>query len=1656
MTKLMDRWNDHIHQDLLPKSGSFHLYGGGPAEDELFVQFRRGFAERARRALPWRSMLGRVKIVIISCGYRPDDLWDELGDVTEDSAHVSSLIDAAQCVWFTSGDQSCLRGVLRGTALEKALQRLLQRHGAVGGTAAGASVLCALCPNFDEIMEGLDLIQGLALSHLLRRQRQHRLRAICDCFRPAWGLGLDEGAGLVLTPKKLQVSCWSPVLMVRHVDDECMAALLPPGFQGNLQELQRRMRPFGSINWAPEVAIARGQGREEMWSVQWCSKKALADGPIDEVQTNATFEDVHCHHFLSWKLPMEDPSSSGDACDALCFSSHSYLSISFDLDDLPLLCCLSLVYRTGEGGQPEGVEILLNGHLVNGDQTQLVVLPYKFVANSLIIPMGTLRLGQNMLRVVASSDVKSQSWSLLSDAQLHTMQTIQLRTPRRRRSSESPSSTPRWGYLHRGGPGDDLSEVEEPVRLNIYDLGKSNTVQNLNGWLKPVGIGAFHCAVQVYGVEWSYGRSEEGPQDPQQTGVWSCLPRMCEDHTFREDWPMSDYDLLNKNCCHFCEELCQSLGLGPLPSRVKKLAGLGATLNETAVVAADQVYQVASKVKSDLVGAGYVATTLAVSAVNGLSNRRSRTELDGKRGSIQRDRCEAKWSGRLEDDYLHRAGRTARYGEPGKVTSLVKKGDRALAKAIERSTQLGRPINELSKGLVGFSDLPGQVWFLQSCPGALQWVPAADLPGHGPAMHGAQQWRRVRHIFMQVSVDLPCINEVVATSSTSWQWPVALNDFLQIQERCDQKPKEPPRLRFWRSVREGVVPNQSIKSIHFGVGDLACTIVVCEVQDIQLQPDTVARNTLLAAFLPKGSWQQMMLHFDEIGDLKGFCCAATCYARAAQQEELLALLRRSTSTRSLGGADGAPSPGSKDDESRRARTFSNEALCWWTEMRGSERAARCDAKAHAWRAPHIEVERPSEPAPKQKAQQAMQLQMRQLELKQLELQVKLKRRLEQQAKDAKQALSAKQQQLERQRQHAFLEARERKRGLPQKTQKEQATGHDFPPPGGRMRAGRSRSASSRSRASEPAEALLTLRCVKEKPGKHYKRNMLNSVKPPPEKRQQGKNKLRGRFKPSEGPVRISGAKQEPMGKHRRSIVENGKLINLHTLLKKGSELGRRGWWNVAGENEPESTESSPPNLRRKFQIRRTSKFEVRYQFQKLQPTQPTQPSQLSSSFAAEIAWWSSPSIGRELPEERQPLGSPPSPTSKLGVQKPRQPWYSKRKAEDKPEHLEVTFGIPAAPTLGAWGVDGGALPAPQDPPTRWAPRRDLAGQMPSSPKLGEAPDTLVHGQPQLPRLPDAIRQGIPVIPEAPPGALSSSVSIPADLWQLRVRRADDKLLALRHSRSPSPSPRASPKWSSRPSPAFGTSDPVIPSLKIIQKYSDYFSAGLPSGNTYRGVRDSAGVREGWGMLNQKDGTTYAGQWVSGKRHGIGTLMFDGGIFEGQWSRGEATGGGIVRFDNGDKFEGIGPYGSYVFFVLLRYVNGQKNDWHVWSRRGAEWRLRYEDGCVVEAIQVGKTKKEKPQCYPRAREPYPLYPTAKATKLPRPVPQKSLPKASRPPREGDLQPQDLQPPTGTTMHFSVTEEMPAQFATDAGPKRYEGSGCGRGNAENCGFQGVDTG
>jgi len=159
-------------------------------------------------------------------------------------------------------------------------------------------------------------------------------------------------------------------------------------------------------------------------------------------------------------------------------------------------------------------------------------------------------------------------------------------------AEDSPAKIGPSGALADQGPG-------LPVHLNIYDVSHQGAVQWLNSvfahWLAPVKLGAFHAGVEVHGFEWSFGatRRETLP------GISCVLPRSDKQHHFRqtvylgctqlsmesvvatisdlvEDYPGSAYDLLRRNCCHFAEDFCRRLGVGPIPSWVHRLARLGA------------------------------------------------------------------------------------------------------------------------------------------------------------------------------------------------------------------------------------------------------------------------------------------------------------------------------------------------------------------------------------------------------------------------------------------------------------------------------------------------------------------------------------------------------------------------------------------------------------------------------------------------------------------------------------------------------------------------------------------------------------------------------------------------------------------------------------------------------------------------------------------------------------------------------------------------------------------------------------------------------------------------------------------------------------------------------------------------------------------------
>ncbi|WVZ14031.1 hypothetical protein V8G54_011597 [Vigna mungo] len=129
------------------------------------------------------------------------------------------------------------------------------------------------------------------------------------------------------------------------------------------------------------------------------------------------------------------------------------------------------------------------------------------------------------------------------------------------------------------------------VVLHIYDVTNSgsektnNTIVQINKIFKDgIGLGGiFHSAVQVYGEdEWSFGFCDQG------TGVFSCPSGKNPMYTFREsivlgktnfsifkvnqilrelsrEWPGSSYDLLAKNCNHFCDEFCERLDVPKLP-----------------------------------------------------------------------------------------------------------------------------------------------------------------------------------------------------------------------------------------------------------------------------------------------------------------------------------------------------------------------------------------------------------------------------------------------------------------------------------------------------------------------------------------------------------------------------------------------------------------------------------------------------------------------------------------------------------------------------------------------------------------------------------------------------------------------------------------------------------------------------------------------------------------------------------------------------------------------------------------------------------------------------------------------------------------------------------------------------------------------------------
>lgn len=162
-----------------------------------------------------------------------------------------------------------------------------------------------------------------------------------------------------------------------------------------------------------------------------------------------------------------------------------------------------------------------------------------------------------------------------------------------------------------------------PVNLNIYDLNE-DLVQPNKLLMNYLHGGVFHAGVEIAGTEWSYGVQ----------GVFKGPPRNHTYHVFRSTiemgntplpqeqlhnvlaeiqvkWSGQDYDLINRNCCAFCDALCEELHVGPIPEWVNSLAE---SVGQMYLTAGSAYQSVTGSVGESLAGSTPVSSSMGCSS----------------------------------------------------------------------------------------------------------------------------------------------------------------------------------------------------------------------------------------------------------------------------------------------------------------------------------------------------------------------------------------------------------------------------------------------------------------------------------------------------------------------------------------------------------------------------------------------------------------------------------------------------------------------------------------------------------------------------------------------------------------------------------------------------------------------------------------------------------------------------------------------------------------------------------------------------------------------------------------------------------------------------------------------------------------------------------
>ena len=167
---------------------------------------------------------------------------------------------------------------------------------------------------------------------------------------------------------------------------------------------------------------------------------------------------------------------------------------------------------------------------------------------------------------------------------------------------------------------EQFEKREAQVIVRVYDVtgglgvkGKT-ALMLVNKIFRSSLGGAYHCGIEVYGLEWAFGDAgiyctsprhevmghhfrevcvlpcvtegiliaSDASADPPKPGIVydRCKLKPNEVRKLAKSmkplWPGSRYDLIHCNCCHFADAFAQALGVGPLPAWINRVARIGA------------------------------------------------------------------------------------------------------------------------------------------------------------------------------------------------------------------------------------------------------------------------------------------------------------------------------------------------------------------------------------------------------------------------------------------------------------------------------------------------------------------------------------------------------------------------------------------------------------------------------------------------------------------------------------------------------------------------------------------------------------------------------------------------------------------------------------------------------------------------------------------------------------------------------------------------------------------------------------------------------------------------------------------------------------------------------------------------------------------------